>query len=84
MQVEADQGILVAQVQRNSPAAKAGVRPGDVIEAIDDQPVTKASKVQQLIEQAGVGGKLSMTLERNGRTVALTIQPEQLPTIEVQ
>jgi len=81
MQVKEDQGILVVQVQRNSPAAKAGVRIGDVIQTIDDQPVTQASKVQQLIDKVGVGGKLAVKLQRNGRTVALTIEPEQLPPI---
>ncbi len=84
MQIEEDQGILVVQVQRNSPAAKAGMRVGDVIQAIDHQSVTKASKVQQLIERAGVGGELPMELRRNGRTVALTIEPEQLPSIETR
>lgn len=79
MQVQADQGILVVQVQRNSPAAKAGVRVGDVIQMIGDQPVTEASKVQQLIEKAGVGGRLPVKLQRNDQTVALTIEPEQLP-----
>lgn len=81
MQVQADEGVLVVQVQRNSPAAKAGVRVGDVFQAIGDQPVTKANKVQQLIEKAGVGGKLPVKLQRNDRTVALTIQPEQLPAM---
>lgn len=84
MQVQADQGILVVQVQRNSPAAKAGVRVGDVIQMIGDEPVTQASKVQQLVEKAGVGGKLPLTLQRNDRTVALTIQPEQLPPMTPQ
>jgi S1-C subfamily serine protease len=84
MQVEADQGILVVQVQRNSPAAKAGVQAGDVIQRVADQPVTEASKVQRLIEKAGVGGKLTVTLQRNNRTVALTIQPEQLPPVEAR
>lgn len=84
MQVEEDQGILVVQVQRNSPAVKAGVRVGDVIAAIDDQPVTKANKVQQLIDKAGIGGELPVKLRRNGRTVALTIEPEQLPMMETR
>jgi S1-C subfamily serine protease len=79
IQIEEDQGILVVQVQRNSPAAKAGIRVGDVIQTIDNQPVTNASKVQHLIEKAGVGGELPVELRRNGRTVALTIEPEQLP-----
>ena len=79
IQIEEDQGILVVQVQRHSPAAKAGIRVGDVIQTIDNQPVTNASKVQHLIEKAGVGGELPVELRRNGRTVALTIEPEQLP-----
>ncbi|MBE9104433.1 trypsin-like peptidase domain-containing protein [Nostoc cf. edaphicum LEGE 07299] len=84
MQVKEDQGILVVEVQRNSPAAKAGVRVGDVIQMVDDQPVTKASKVQQLIDKVGVGGKLPVKLQRNERTVALTIEPEQLPPMKTR
>ncbi|MBD2121043.1 HhoA/HhoB/HtrA family serine endopeptidase [Trichocoleus sp. FACHB-262] len=84
MQVEADQGILVVQVQPNSPAARAGVRVGDVFQTVADQPVTEASKVQRLIEKAGVGGKLPVQLQRNERTVTLTIQPEQLPPVETR
>lgn len=84
MQVEEDQGILVVQVQRNSPAAKAGVRVGDVIQMVADQPVTQANKVQQLIEKVGVGGKLPVQLQRNGRTVALAIEPEQLPPMQTR
>lgn len=84
MQVEADQGILVVQVQRNSPAAKAGVRAGDVIQRVADQPVTEATKVQRLIETVGVGGKLPVTLQRNEQTVELIIQPEQLPPVETR
>lgn len=81
MQVKEDQGILVVQVQRNSPAAKAGVRVGDVIQRVADQPVTEAGKVQRLIEKVGVGGQLPVTLQRDERTVALTIQPEQFPPV---
>jgi len=84
MQVKEDRGVLVVQVQRNSPAAKAGVRVGDVIQMVDDTPVTQASKVQQLIDKVGVGGKLPVKLQRNGRTVALTIKPEQLPSMETR
>jgi S1-C subfamily serine protease len=71
----------VVQVQRNSPAAKAGVRVGDVIQRVVDQPVTEAGKVQRLIERVGVGEQLPVQLQHNERTVALTIQPEQLPPV---
>lgn len=81
IRVEEDQGILVVQVGQGSPAAKAGLRPGDVIEEIDNQPVTGAKTIQQFIDKAGVGGELQVKLQRNGKTVALKIEPEQLPTI---
>ncbi len=84
MQIESDQGILVVQVGRGTPAAKAGIRPGDVIEQIDSQPVTDAKTFQQLLDETGVGGQLQVQLRRNGRDVALTIKPEQLPTVETR
>jgi S1-C subfamily serine protease len=80
LQLESDRGVFVAQIQRNSPAAKAGLRAGDVIQQIDTQSVTDAKQVQQLINKAGVGGELSITVQRRERTVDLTIQPEQLPS----
>ncbi|GAA6618829.1 HhoA/HhoB/HtrA family serine endopeptidase [Scytonema sp. NUACC26] len=84
IQVEDDQGILVVEVGRGSPAAKAGLRPGDVISAINNQPVTKANIVQRLLDKVGVGGNLQMDVRRNGQIVALTVQPEQLPNIQTR
>lgn len=84
MQVELDQGILVASVRQGSPAAKAGLRMGDVIERVNDQRVTEAKTVQQLLDQAGVGGKLQVELQRNRKTVALTIEPEQFPDVQTR
>jgi len=84
MQIEEDQGILVVEVGRGTPAAKAGIRPGDVIEQINSQPITDAKTFQQLLDETGVGGELHLQLRRNGRDVALTIKPEQLPTVETR
>ncbi|KAB8320121.1 trypsin-like serine protease [Tolypothrix campylonemoides VB511288] len=84
IQVEDDQGILVVEVGRGTPAAKAGLRSGDVISAINNQPVTKANLVQRLLDTVGVGGNLQMDVRRNGQTLALTVQPEQLPNIQTR
>ncbi|MUG96903.1 trypsin-like serine protease [Scytonema sp. UIC 10036] len=84
IQVEDDRGILVVEVGRGSPAAKAGLRPGDVISAINNQPVTKANIVQRLLDKVGVGGNLQMDIRRNGQIVALTVEPEQLPNIQTR
>jgi S1-C subfamily serine protease len=79
VRVEADQGVLIVQVVRGSPADEAGLRPGDVIQAINNQQVTKAEQVQQQLEKSGVGNQLPITVQRGGQTVELTVQPAPLP-----
>jgi S1-C subfamily serine protease len=75
-----DQGVLIARVMRNSPAARAGLRAGDVIRRINGQPVTKAEQVQQSVENASIGGTLQLEVRRNGQTITLTVQPGTFPT----
>ena len=79
MQITTDSGILVIDVVPRSPAARAGLRPGDVVQRIDGQSVTEAGQVQRLVEDAGVGGNLRLECDRNGQSVAMAVRPEQLP-----
>jgi S1-C subfamily serine protease len=79
IRVEADQGVLIVQVVQGSPADRAGLKPGDVIQAINNQPVTKAEQVQQQVENSGVGGQLPIKVQRGGQTVDLTVQPAPMP-----
>lgn len=84
MKVKDDRGILVVQVGRGTPAAKAGLKAGDVIQSVNDQPIQNVKTIQQLVDQAGVDGKLNLDVKRNDRTVAISISPEQLPAVEAQ
>ncbi len=79
IRVEQEEGILVLDVARGAPAAKAGLRSGDVIQAINGQPIHEAPEIQRIINEAGVGGKVEMNVARGDRTVALTVKPETLP-----
>lgn len=78
--VQEDQGILVIQVIRESPAAKAGVRAGDVIQKIAGQSVRTADQVQQAVEQSSVGASLPVELRRDGQTLTITVRPGAFPT----
>ncbi|MBW4522310.1 MAG: trypsin-like peptidase domain-containing protein [Scytolyngbya sp. HA4215-MV1] len=78
--VNEDQGILVFRVMQNSPAAKAGLRTGDVIQKIDGKAVKTADDVQRAVEASSVGGRLQMEIRRNGQAVSLTVQPGAFPT----
>lgn len=82
LKVEQDQGILVVQVGQGTPAAKAGLRAGDVIEMINDQPVQQVKAIQQQVDEAGIHGRLNVQVRRKDRTVAIAISPEQMPTME--
>ncbi|MFM6202403.1 MAG: HhoA/HhoB/HtrA family serine endopeptidase, partial [Dolichospermum sp.] len=63
----AAQGILLIGIVPNSPAAIAGLRSGDVIKSINNQPVFKVDEVQKLVENSKIGIPLQLEVERNSR-----------------
>ncbi|MBW4487840.1 MAG: trypsin-like peptidase domain-containing protein [Trichocoleus desertorum ATA4-8-CV12] len=79
IQIPAQQGILILQVVPNSPADKAGIQPGDVLQQINNQPITKPEEVQSLVEQSGVGQPLPIQLQRGDRSLQVSVVPEPLP-----
>jgi len=81
--VDADHGVLVVKVMPNSPAAKAGIRAGDVIQKLNGKAVTDADSVQQAVENSQVGGDLRVELERRGQNISLAVQPGTFPTAQI-
>jgi Do/DeqQ family serine protease len=75
-----DKGVLVVKVLPNSPAAKAGIRTGDVIQTLNGESVTDASSVQRAVENSQVGGNVRLELRRNGQSLNLAVQPGAFPT----
>jgi Do/DeqQ family serine protease len=84
LSVDEDNGILIAKVMQNSPAAKAGLRAGDVIHKINGQPVKNAEDIQKAVEDSQVGSNLQVELRRNQRDMNLTVQPGAVPIEQAQ
>lgn len=80
LSVDEDNGVLIAKVMPNSPAAKAGLRSGDVIQKIGGQSVKNAEDVQKAVESTQVGGNLQVEVRRNQTDVKVSVQPGAFPT----
>ncbi len=64
----------VGEVQENSPAMRAGLRPGDLVVAVDGQPVNRWEHMRSIIE-GSAGKELVLTVERNGERIDLKVTP---------
>ncbi|MDZ7957645.1 MAG: HhoA/HhoB/HtrA family serine endopeptidase [Aulosira sp. DedQUE10] len=75
----ADKGVLLINIVPRSPAANAGLKNGDVIHSINNQPVNKIEDVQRLVENSKIGNPLQMEVERNGQVTQVAVKPAPLP-----
>ncbi|MGD2075582.1 MAG: DegQ family serine endoprotease [Gammaproteobacteria bacterium] len=66
-------GILVAQVGEDSPAARAGLRQGDVIVAYRGKPVTDIGEFRNRVALTAPGSRETLTVIRNGKQQTLDV-----------
>ncbi|MEN9520234.1 MAG: hypothetical protein RLZZ381_2822 [Cyanobacteriota bacterium] len=78
-EIDAIEGILIVDVVPNSPADRAGLKSGDVIQAIGEQKITTTEQVQQAVEEVDIGDRLNFGLIRNDRQLDLAVKVGLLP-----
>jgi len=67
-------GVLIAQVESQSPADYADLRKGDIVEAIDGRKITDPSQMSSNIRKRSINEKIIMTINRYGRRFDCQIQ----------
>jgi S1-C subfamily serine protease len=72
-------GVLVLDVHPRGPAAEAGVRPGDVLTAFGEAPLTGVDDLHRLLTEEAVGRRGALHGKRRGRAFDLDILPREEP-----
>src|SRR5580704_10200607 len=83
--LDTDHGIQARQVSPGSPAAQAGIRMGDVLQAINGAPLTRATEVTSRLTRAGLWTQVRYKLSRHGEefeTPLVTAPAEKPASIE--
>jgi S1-C subfamily serine protease len=79
MRITAREGALVAAVLPDSPAAAAGLKPGDVILAIDGKPTRTVREVLDAVAAVPPGQEITLRLERERRTLEVKLVAGERP-----
>ena len=71
-------GAVVSQVEPDSPAAKAGLKTGDVITELNGKTVNDAGELQVAVGQKQPGTKLDLTVMRDGKSMQVPVTLEAM------
>ncbi|MEO1134925.1 MAG: PDZ domain-containing protein, partial [Cyanobacteria bacterium J06639_1] len=72
-------GVLVQAVEPNGPAARAGIRAGDVVTAVEGQAIADTSDMQSVLEGYATGDVLTVRTNRDGRDRNLRVTAGEFP-----
>ena len=74
-----DRGVVVRSVEPNSPAAKAGLRDGDVIIQFNKEDVVGVLQFTRFVRETPVGRTIEIKIQRNNADQTLQVTTEKLP-----
>ena len=77
--LKTNKGALVSEVVEDAPAAKAGLKQGDVITAINGQAVNDANNLKLQVSTFAPGTKLNLEVLRDGKTKEITATTSERP-----
>jgi len=79
MGLKQTEGALVAEPQKDGPAAKAGINSGDIITAVNGQSIKDARELARVIGGLAPGSAVKLDMLRNGKSKVVNLTLGQLP-----
>lgn len=73
--------FVVTEVSEDSPANQVGILPGDVIAAVNDQPVRRSLDFQRTLLRRSPGDEVTLSLRRNNQPISVSLK---LASVEVR
>jgi regulator of sigma E protease len=70
--------VLVQAVSPGSPAAQAGLQPGDLFVSVNDQSIDSVTKLQEFIAQ-NIGKTVNIVIKRDGQLITVSLVPRTQP-----
>jgi S1-C subfamily serine protease len=70
--------VEVGEVVDEAPATQAGLRPGDLIVAVDGQPVETMAELQRLLVGERIGAPVTFTVARHEHVLDVVVVPHEL------
>ncbi len=77
--VKAKEGVIITGVLQNGPAAKAGIRPGDVIVSIGEKPVKDVTQLLSMVSGLKPGTATRFVIARKNQNMELDVSPGVRP-----
>jgi serine protease Do len=84
LKMERPEGVLIAQVESGSPADKAGLKPGDVITAMNAKPITSYDDFRNQIATMTPGTKIQLAVVREGKVSDVAVMLGERPSQTAQ
>ncbi|MDR1397994.1 MAG: DegQ family serine endoprotease [Desulfarculales bacterium] len=77
--IDENKGVLVSDVMPGGPAAKAGLKRGDIILSFDDKEINNGQTLPRMVAETPVGSKVKVTVMRQGEKIGLNIVIGEMP-----
>ncbi len=72
--LQSDDGIIVTNIDKNSPAGKAGIKAGDIIVGINDNLIQNIEEAQAAVSDVTVGDFINFTILRDGEAKTIVVK----------